>query len=146
MTLVWGGLCSGELPAFWHNNFTLSELENMFSPSDGSKSSCENWESPIPGKVSQTDSKIIQKERGKSVVQLMICLKYLNYINLWVYSLWSRLRVLSVICHFHSHILIIVISQEHRAVLLNLMLLALTCLSPISIQQLNIMLKSISLV
>lgn len=58
-------------------NFTLSELENMLSSNDGSKSSCRNWESPIPGEVNKTDSEIIPKERGKSVVQLMVCLWYI---------------------------------------------------------------------
>lgn len=82
MTLILGGSSSGELPAFWHVNFTFSELENMLSPHDGSKSSSGNRDSPIPGEVNQTDRKIIPKERSKSMVQTMICLKYLNYINL----------------------------------------------------------------
>lgn len=80
--LFWGESSSGELSAFWHVNFTFSELENMLSPNDGSKSSSGNRESPIPGEVNQTDSKIILKERGKNMVQTMICLKYLNYVNL----------------------------------------------------------------
>lgn len=52
------------------------------------------------------------------MAQSMICLKYVNFINLEVYFLQRRLRVQSMICHFGSHILIIVLLQDRRAVLL----------------------------
>lgn len=48
------GLVLRWVTAFWHINFTLSELENLVSPNYRNKSSCGNWGSLVPGEVNQT--------------------------------------------------------------------------------------------